>query len=179
MRKLNAVISPIILVLFIVHGVLGAFNLMGTGSVTTKVLAQTMLGLIAVHTLIGCILTGQTLHILRKSGAGYFRDNLLFWARRISGFLIMALIFFHVTAFSGVSADNYRLPLFDTFRLITQIFLVVSVAFHVITNAKPMLISFGIKKLKPRVGDILFWMSALMLFMAAAFIVYYLRWRAV
>ena len=152
---------------------------MSVGAVTTHVIAWTMVGLIAVHTILGTVFTVQTLGAQKKAGAAYFKDNLLFWARRISGFVIMVLIFFHIFAFTGVSASHYRLPDFDTFKLITQILLVVSIAFHIITNVKPMLISFGIKKLKPKVTDIVFWLSVLLLFMAAAFIIYYLRWRAI
>lgn len=179
MRKLNAVISHLILLLFVVHGVMGAFNLMGVGSVTTRIIAWTMVGLICVHIVLGVALTIQTLTAQKKSGASYPKENRLFWARRISGFIISILIFFHIFAFSGVSAEHYRLPNFDAFKLITQLLLVLSVGFHIVTNVKPMLISFGIKKLKPRVNDIVFWASVLLLFMAIAFIIYYLRWVAV
>ncbi len=179
MRKTNAVISHLILLLFIVHGIIGAFNLMGVGSVTTRIIAWSMVGLICVHTVLGTTLTVQTLQAQKKAGVSYFKDNLLFWARRISGFLIMVLIFFHIFAFTGVSADHYRLPNFDLFKLITQILLVISIAFHIITNTKPLLIACGIKKLKPKVNDIVFWASILLLFMAVAFIIYYIRWSAI
>ena len=179
MRKANAVISHCILVLFLIHGVLGAFNLMGVGSVTTRVIAWTMVGLIAVHTVLGTVLTAQTLQAQKRAGTAYWKENRLFWARRLSGFVIMVLICFHILAFSGVSAAHYRLPQFDVFQLITQILLVLAIAFHVITNVKPMLISFGIKRLKPRVNDLVFWIAALLLVMAIAFILYSVRWRAV
>ena len=48
---------------------------------------------------------------------------------------------------------------------------------HIITNVKPMLITFGVKKLRPKAGDILFFVSAALLLMAAAFIIYYIRWQ--
>ena len=89
----------------------------------------------------------------------------------------MVLLLFHLSAFSDSSTGVYRLVWFDSFRLTTQILLVISIAVHVIANVKPVLISFGIRSLKEWVGDIMFVLSVLLLFMAAAFIVYYLRWN--
>ena len=66
---------------------------------------------------------------------------------------------------------------FTDCKLATQLLLIAAIAVHVITNVKPMLISFGVLSLKKHVGDILFVLSVLLLFMAAAFIVYYLRWN--
>lgn len=42
-----------------------------------------------------------------------------------------------------------------------------------------MMIALGIKTLRQWTGDILFVISVLLLFAAAGFIVYYLRWNAV
>lgn len=179
MRKVNAILSHIILAMFLIHSVIGAFNLMGVGSVTTRILAHAMVGFVLVHAVLGSILTAQTLRAQKKAGVSYFKDNLLFWARRISGFAVMVLLVFHVLAFTGVSAAHYRLPNFDAFRLATQLLMVGAIAFHVIANVKPLLIACGIKKLKPRVNDLAFWLAALLLLMAVAFVIYYLRWLAV
>ena len=178
MRKWNAILSMGILILFIIHGVLGAFQMLGTGSVTMRVLAYTMLALIVLHTILGVILTAQSIRVWKRTKTPYFRKNLLFWTRRISGFAIMILIFFHVTAFSYYDGDVYRLKWFTAFRLITQLLLVLAVAVHVITNVKPVLIAFGIRSLKDRAVDILFVLSVLLVLMAAAFIVYYIRWNS-
>ena len=177
MRKINAKLTAAILALFLLHGILGAFQLLGAGNVISRVISYTLLTLVAAHALIGIKLTMDTLKVQKSTGAGYFRHNLLFWARRISGFLIMLLIAFHVTAFTDRSSDAIRLVKFDQAKLITQILLVASVALHVITNVKPMLITFGIKGLKAWAADLLFILSVILLFMAAAFIVYYLRWN--
>ena len=179
MRKWNGILSAVILVLFLVHGILGGFQLLGAGNIISKVLARGMMALILVHAVIGIILTVKTLQIQKQTGAPYFRNNLLFWARRLSGFAIMILIFFHVAAFSVSEGGLFRLIPFDGFRLAAQILLVIAIAVHVISNAKPMLITFGIRSLRVKAGDILFVITILLLFMAAAFIVYYLRWHAV
>lgn len=178
MRKWNGILSAGILLLFLIHGILGAFQLMGSGHVISKVLAWTMAVLILIHTVIGIILTARTLRIQKRTGAPYFRHNLLFWARRLSGFLIMLLLLFHVSAFTADSEAGWRLKWFDTGKLISQILLTASIAVHVISNAKPALITFGVRGLRRFAGDILFIMTVLLLFMAAAFVVYYLRWNS-
>lgn len=178
MRKANAILTAVILVLFVVHGILGSLSLVGAGQTTMKVLAWITLGLVAVHVVLGTILTSKSVKVWRKTGAPYFKQNHLFWARRISGLAVMILLAFHMTAFGYTSQGAYRLSYFGTFRLITQILLVIAIAFHVITNVKPMLISFGIKKLKPKASDILFVLSILFAFFVAAFIIYFIRWNA-
>ena len=182
MRKVNAILTGAIMILFLIHMVAGILILLGWmagGAVILSWISHLMEGLIAVHAVIGVKLTADSLLACKKAGVSYFKENKVFWARRISGFLIMVLIFFHIFAFTGVSADHYRLPNFDLFKLITQILLVLSIAFHIITNTKPLLIACGIKKLKPKVNDIVFWASILLLFMAVAFIIYYIRWSAI
>ena len=181
MRKWNAILSMAILALFLLHAVVGGFQLMGLlpgGLNVMTVLAYVMLALIALHTLIGIKLTVDSLMAAKKAGVSYWKENRLFWARRISGFSIMALLFFHLTAFGDYSGAAYRLQWFDTAKLVTQLLLVAAIALHVISNVKPMLISFGIRSLKDRAGEILLILSVLLLFMAAAFIVYYIRWNS-
>ena len=178
MRRFNAILSALVLALFILHGVLGAFQLFDAGTATMKGLAHGMLTLIAVHAVIGLKLTWDSLRVWRKTGAGYFRQNAIFWARRLSGLAILLLIGFHVTAFSYTVDGAFRLKPFGAFKLATQLLLVLAIAVHVITNVKPALIAFGVKKLRPRVADILFVLSAILIVMALAFIIYYLRWRA-
>ena len=91
--------------------------------------------------------------------------------------MILILVFFHMTAFGKVEGGVFRLYPFDINRLIVQMLFLLSVAVHIITNVKPALITFGVKKLKPKSGGILFFISAVLLFMAAGFIIYYIRWQ--
>ena len=177
MRRVNAILSAIILVLFALHGVLGAFQLMDAGTAIVKALSQTLEALVMIHFIIGVKLTYDSVRVWRRTGAPYFRQNALFWARRLSGLAIMALIGFHANAFSYQAEGVLRLHWFTAGRLTAQLLLVASLAVHIIANVKPMLIAFGVRRLKPRAGDILFLASALLVLMTAAFIVYYLRWN--
>lgn len=177
MRKWNAILTAVVLLLFLAHGILGSFQMLGAATPLTKALSWTMTALVAVHVVLSGKLTADTLRVWKKTGAGYFRENRLFWARRISGLAVMVLLLFHVWAFGETSGGVFRLKWFDTFKLATQLLLVLTIAAHVVMNVKPMLISFGVRRLKDAAGDILFILSVLLLVMAAAFIVYYLRWN--
>ena len=179
MRRFNAILTAVIFILFLIHAVFGALLLTGVGSNAFKMIARTCEGLIYIHALIGIWLTGKALWICHKTGAPYFKENQLFWARRISGLLIMALMFFHSRAFADPTSAVYRLKPFDTAKLITQILFVLSLALHIISNVRPMLISLGIKKLRPHEGDILFVLTTILLFFTAAFIIYFLRWQVI
>ena len=179
MRKFNAILSAVILILFSIHAFLGTLNLTGIASVITRQIAWSTVDLIILHTVLGTVLTIKSIRIWHKTKVSYWKENLLFWGRRISGFVIMILIVFHITALSTTNVNGLRLPLFDEWKLATQILLVIAIAFHVITNVKPMLISFGIKKLKPKAGDIIFWLSVLLLAAVVGFIIYYIRWISI
>ena len=166
-----------ILVLFLLHAIAGGFQMLGVGNTALKAVSWVTMSLIAIHIIIGIKLTADTLIAQRKAGVAYFKENKLFWVRRLSGFAVMLLLFFHFTAFGYYIGDAYRLRWFTFGKLTTQILLVIALAVHVISNIRPVIISFGIKSLKQWIGDILIVLSALLLFMATAFVVYFLRWN--
>ena len=182
LRKCNAVISMLILALFILHAVAGGFQLTGVipgGNRGLTVLARGMVVLVGIHMTIGIILTFKSLAGLRRSGKGshYFRQNLLFRTRRISGFALMFFILYHVLLFLGESGDVYRLKLFAGPELASQILLVLSLIIHLLTNIRPLMIALGIDGGKAFVKDILFVLAVVLLLCGAAFVVYYLRWN--
>ena len=176
MRKINAILTAAILVLFLLHGIMGAFTLTGIAENAFKLAGYLCMALIGVHAVIGILLMRDTLRAGKASGARYTKENRLFWARRISGFALLVLMFFHIGSFGYVGENGFRLRNFDAFRLAAQLLLVAALAVHIISNVKPAMISFGIRLLKGRSADILFVLSVLLLFMAAAFVIYYLRW---
>ena len=53
----------------------------------------------------------------------------------------------------------------------------MSIGLHVLTNIRPLRIGLGARGMKAWMADILLVLSVLLLFMAAGFIVYYLRWN--
>lgn len=180
MRKWNAIVCLLILVLLGIHAVGGGFQLMGIidgGNSVLTYLAWTMGALLVVHVLFGIKLTIDSIIAGRKSGQFYLRENALFWARRISGIAVLLFVVCHLLIFYVSSSGVYRLHDFGAVQLATQILLVVSLLVHLLTNIRPLLISFGIGGLRIYVKDILLILAVLLLFTGAAFLVYYLRWN--
>lgn len=177
LRKINTILSILLLLIFLIHGVLGSFMLIGIGSVPGKVLAWMGVVILAAHTIIGVILTIKTLR--RGKGNYYVRQNAVFWARRISGFGILILLFFHIGLFGGIQDGAYILFPFTTVRFIAQMLLVAVFFVHLFLNIRPLLVSLGILKYKERQGDIFLILSVLLLFIAGAVIIYYIGWQTI
>lgn len=177
MRKWNSLLSLTALVLLLLHGVLESFHLIGADGEVTKLLPRAVLTLLLLHAALGVKYTADALRVWKKTGAGYFRENRIFWARRISGFVILVLLFFHVGAFGEVVDGVFHLHPFTWIKLTHHLLLAASLAVHLLTNLRPLLLSLGIRSGRKRLGDLLFLLAVLLLFMAGAFVVYYLRWN--
>ena len=177
MRKINTILSVLLLVIFMLHGLMGSFMLLGIGSSAGKILAWVGVAVLAAHTVIGVILTIKTLKIFKKAGNSYLKQNAVFWARRASGLAILILMFFHIGLFGGVQDGMYILFPFTTVKLITQLLLVAALFIHLFINIRPLLISLGIISYKERRGDIYLILSVLLLFSAGAVIIYYIGWH--
>ena len=171
MRKINTILSVLLLVIFMLHGLMGSFMLLGIGSSAGKILAWVGVAVLAAHTVIGVILTINTLKISKNAGNSYLKQNAVFWARRASGLAILILMFFHIGLFGGVQDGIYILFPFTTVKLITQLFI------HLFINIRPLLVSLGIISYKERRGDIYLILSVLLLFSAGAVIIYYIGWH--
>lgn len=183
MRKLNACVTAAIFILFLVHMIWGIFSMTGLTAGGNKVfsfLAYFMTFLVFVHVLIGCKLTYDTLKAQRLAGVSYFKDNMLFWIRRISGFALLIFMAAHIFVFKGRRENgNFRLNNFDLTALILQILMVLSLLVHVLIGVKPLRLSLGIEDKRDLKTDILIVLSVLLLLSAVAFLVYYIRWQAV
>ena len=177
MRKINTILSVLLLVIFMLHGLMGSFMLLGIGSSAGKILAWVGVAVLAAHTVIGVILTINTLKISKNAGNSYLKQNAEFWARRASGLAILILMFFHIGLFGGVQDGIYILFPFTTVKLITQLLLVAALFIHLFINIRPLLVSLGIISYKERRGDIYLILSVLLLFSAGAVIIYYIGWH--
>ncbi len=168
------------MITFIVHGVMGSMKLMGADADALKPIAFLCLVFICLHIIVTCALTFETLRARKLSGAGYFKENLIFHARRISGFTTLIPLVMHLFIFSGTNNNGaFRLVEFTSGRLASQIILVAAAAFHVLTNIEPVMISFGVKSTKAFSHDAMFVISVILLLFCTAFAVYYFRWICV
>lgn len=175
MRKLNTILSVLLIVIFLLHGVLGSFMLLGVSSISGRVLAYIGMILLILHLCIGVRLTIQTFRT--KSGWAYKKQNALFWTRRASGLAILILAFFHMGIFGSVEDGLYILTPFTTVKLLTQLLLVAALFVHLFVNVRPLLVSLGVITYKERRGDLFLILSILLLFMAGSIVLYYIRWQ--
>ena len=180
MRRVNAIITVIMMVLFLLHAVTGALqisNINPTLYMVTTIAAGALLLVMAVHIVIGCILTAKSLRACKRAGVSYFKENLMFWTGRISGLAIIIFMLIHIFIFIGDFSDGtYRLNYFGIAELITQLCLVLSIAIHVFTQVRSSMIALGKKSYKKYMADILIIFSVLLVFFGIAFFIYYLRW---
>ncbi len=183
MRKINALITPLIMVLFLVHMIWGGLELAGMtkgGSALYTALSHLMLVMITVHAVISISMTIDTVRISRRSGVSYPKLNRLFWIRRISGFALMLFVAAHVLLFMGTSENGaYRLNLFAAGQLATQILMVVSLLVHLACNITPLRIALGLEDRKNLRTDVVLVLSVLLLLAGAAFVIYYIRWSVI
>ena len=182
MRRANAIISAALLVLFVIHMVWGGLSLIGAGggNPVFSILTYIFMALAIVHIIIGVKLTVDTIMAAKSSGVFYFKENRLFLARRISGFALIVFMAVHVAVFSGTNdGGRFRLNLFDLDALIFNILLVASLFVHLACNIRPLKIALGLSDKKNFKTDVVLVLSILLLFAAAAFLIYYVRWQVV
>jgi hypothetical protein len=167
-------------VLLLIHGISGGFQMIGIipgGSSLLEALAWMMIALLAVHIVIGVILTAKTIHASSRAGAAYVKENMLFWIRRLSGFALALLLILHLLVFVQTGTGVFRLHDFGTQELLGQMLLLVSLTIHLLCNVKPLSIAVGLHSGKGYGRDILLILAAVMTFCAVAFVIYYLRWN--
>ena len=56
MRKINTILSVLLLVIFMLHGLMGSFMLLGIGSSAGKILAWVGVAVLAAHTAMSCVI---------------------------------------------------------------------------------------------------------------------------
>ena len=179
MRKINAILGPLMIVFLLIHIISGAFQLYGLipgGSVIRSVLSWILLFLVAVHAVLGVVLTVTTLRDCRRSGVSYVRNNQRFWIARMSGFAMLLLIVWHLLVFASSSGEMFRLHAFGWMQMAGHILLVLVLMLHLTVNIRPLFIALGIAD-RRYIKDILIVLSIIALVCAAAFVVYYLRWN--
>ncbi len=183
MRKINSIVTIAIMVLFVIHLVWGAMELFGMikgGSAVFSMLSRLLATLIVIHIVIGVKTTADSLKAMRLSGVSYFKENRLFWIRRVSGLALMLFMIVHIIIFMGRHIDGtYVLVHFDALKLISQILLVVSLLVHLATNIRPLRIALGLSDGKNVRTDVMVVLAVLLAIAGTAFVIYYIRWMVI
>ena len=179
MKRANALISAAILVLFVIHGLGNALQLMDVGSIVPALIGWAMLALVGVHAVIGVVLTAQTMREQKRAAASYPGLNRRFWVVRISGFALVVLLAFHVFLFGGETGEYVRLAFFGHAELVMHLLMVAALAVHVLCNLEPLLIDLGVPVPRGRGADAAVVFAIFLLVMALAFIIYFIRWSVI
>lgn len=180
MRKWNTVISGLIMILLLIHAIVGGYQLFGTlpgGNQWVKILSWLMAILVVLHMIIGIRLTADTVKACRRSGVFYWKENILFLVRRISGFALVLLLLYHAVVFADLGGGSFRLHLFEGPQLTGSLLLVITLAVHLLSNLRPLAVAFGRPGLRKLTVNLLLLLSVISLFCAAAFVIYYFRWN--
>lgn len=182
MRRFNSLITAFIIALVLIHVIYGSLVLFGAspgGNRIMEVLTIVMFVLVVLHIVIGLKLTADTIKAVRRSGVSYPKENRLFWTRRISGFALLVFLILHVHILSGRHEGGvYRLSYFGILQLLVSLLFVISLLIHLITNIRPLKIALGLSDRRNIKGDILFFVSIILLLAGIAFFIYYLKWQA-
>ena len=175
MRKLNAILSIVVLAVFVLHMAVDSLLMIGVINdypVLQNSLSWLLLIVVAAHTVIGIKLTADTFASMKKSGVSYMNDNLLFWTRRISGFAVMLFIVLHMAIFINGNGEK---EIFDTFGLICSILFILSLILHIVTNIRPLISGLGKQCTGISISLTAFVFSLTVLASGAAFVIYYVK----
>jgi len=179
MRKVNAVISLLLILLFLIHVIAGGFQLFAVipgGNQNLKILSRIMLALLFIHVIIGIKLTIDTLKVSGRTKIVYLKENLIFMLRRISGLMLIVLAGIHVAIFFSEGKIT-RLTPFTGMPLAASVLLAVVLLVHILSNIKPLLIALGISNFRNCIKDVFIIFSVILLLAVLAFIFYYFRWN--
>lgn len=179
LRAANAVVSALMMALFLLHGVGNAFQMMGVGTPLSKALSHTLVVLCVMHAVIGIVLTVDTVRAQREAGTSYPMLNKRFWIVRASGLAIAVLMVAHVAIFLKPAGDVVRLSFFGMHQLVLSLLLVLALAIHVLANMEPLMVSLGIPLPGARAADLVLALAIMLVLMGVGFVIYYLRWSVV
>ena len=159
MRRLNTIITILLIAVIVIHIVLAGLMLIGIQNNLSRYSAWTGEILIGIHALIGIYLTIKSLVLVGKSTKKYNKENRSFWVRRISGIAIFILFYFHSHMFGKEIDGVFHLIPLSYVKVIIHILFVTAFFIHMFTNVRPMLVSMGIVRGSKicRVLSILMW----------------------
>ena len=177
MRKWNNILARVILVLFLLHALMGSLMLLGMSNISWKPLSWLLLAAVIAHGVLGVLATVQAVKSGKVSGKWYLRQNAAYWTKRFSGLAILLLLFFHISAYTTTVGGAFFLKEFTFGRMAAQLLLIFSIFLHLAVSVKSMLIAKGVVKFKERTSDWMMVLSLLMLFFAAAVVIYFIQWQ--
>jgi hypothetical protein len=162
---------------FLLHAIFGSLEFIGVWSKTiqtlTMVFAFIFLGLFITHAVIGMILGYRSIDNIDKTKTPYFRENKTFWIRWFSGVALTFIAIGHVIIFLGIMFNWWAMPNVMTLMLIVDIFLGLSLLFHLFSSMKSFLIDWGIDTNKIASLAIAVCVVLLCAYLITSFVIFY------
>lgn len=177
MRKWNNILARVIIVLFLLHALMGSLMLLGLSNISFKPLSWLLFAAVIAHGVLGVLATVQAVKSGRQSGKWYLRQNAAYWTKRFSGLAILILLCFHISAYTTTVGNAFFLKEFTFGRMVAQLLLILSIFLHLAVSVKSMLIAKGVVEFKERTIDWMMVLSLMMLFFAAAVVIYFIQWQ--
>lgn len=174
MRRINHVLTIVLMVLLEVHIVVCSFLMFGWSHLILEQIARIEFVLVMCHALIGILLTFKKNQF--RSSNHYIEKNKLYWWRRVTGLGILVLSIPHMSMFvKWIDNSIVKMKFLSSIQMVSHVLFLLFIVVHLALNMKPMLISMGIKKYK-RVNEVLLVISVVLsIFALVASILYYLR----
>lgn len=179
MRQLNIILAFSLIILFIFHALNGSLVLLGIIPETLKFLDYFGVAILTIHAIYSFYLTYKSIKTSSKSGIWYLKENLNFWIVRISGLLIFILMFFHFNEYGMFENGQFVVFPFTIDPLLIQLGLVLALFIHILTNIRPLIVSFGAVKLLKKRWLIYLIIVVILLFVIGSVMFYYVEWNPI
>ena len=176
MKKFNSVISLLLIIAVLAHGVLASLLMMGWVGNTMPIPAFISLGLLLIHIVLSCILSTKTIKDAVKSGDKYEIQNKMFIIRRVSGVLMMVFVIAHLVFYFGPQVENFKDTAMSVPQLVLLILLLISLIVHIVTNIRPLMVSLGVTSptgVRVVLGLLI---ACALIAMAMAGVAFFLKW---
>ena len=147
MRKINSILTILILLLFADHAIFGTLNTLGKAKVLLPI--ARILGIVVIlHAIISIILTIRAAKVSIRTKAPYNKENQEYWMRRWTGLAILFFFIGHLAIVKKQKGQAFKIATAKPIGKISFILFVASIAAHLVINIKPLLISLGVKSHK-------------------------------
>lgn len=101
----------------------------------------------------------------------------VFWLIRLSGFVILLSVWFHITAYTTTVNGVFFLREFTTLRFFSQIIFISAILIHLLCATKPWMIKRGLLKHEERTADYILVYSIFSVLFLFALISYFIYWN--
>ena len=147
MRKINTIITILIILLLCDHLLFGSLYMLGTGAGVITGMAHTLILLVIIHALISMIVTLRAEKAGFKTKARYNRENREFWLRRTSGVCVLVFALMHAYSMQKNERGIPNIAFMPKIFELTLVLLLISAAVHMFVNIRPLLISLGVRNI--------------------------------